>query len=255
MLLLTTFAPRFLFPCAVANAAYRAVKPTLLIFPFDRGEGAVTISSTMGPDLADAIKFALTGSRYYDSIVFTDRLPTVRRSLEDGAVRKDDVVGPFAENMAEKALKLGRLMSADLVLVGSYDDFKHPDNQAAGMTLNVQVFDVNTAKQVKMIAVTGQSSATAKRGGEDEYAALAAADAVNKIVKDLTPDPATGGSRPVTYAPAPRNSSGSFWTRKSTIAVALLLGIAAAVLATRNSGGGSSSGGGGGGDNPPPGPF
>jgi hypothetical protein len=215
---------------------------TIVIFPFDN----TTKSSveTLSKDIQQSMQNALSEAGGYRVYAFSEQLPSVQRALLETTLKKDDLKGPFGTEKEQiaTALKIGREMAADLILVGTIDDAKVDTEKHTGViALTAVVVDVKTGEP-KTIGVAGAVPANSTVTTEAGLIGLASDDAVGRLVKVIVPQPIV---KPEQRAEVPSKHKSSF----KKIVVGLLLG-AAVGLAVANRSSGSSEGT----DNPPPPP-
>lgn len=235
-----------------APKAPPAVKPTVVVFPFDTQ--SVNASETLGADIAASVKATLGASGKYDVITYSERLPSIQRAVAEQVVKKEDVGGPFGTEKSQKdrAVRIAELMGVNVAVVGTVDDYKLDSTKnVAELTATVQIIDMSNKSVLNTLAVTGKSPDNPKSTAEAELVALAAGDMVTKIAAGMLPEGTqiikvngNTGPAPVTVPATPKKKSKS-WL------LALLLGVGLAVAAGGGGGGGSNDGGG----DPPPPPY
>ena len=186
----------YVLPGAGGAAALAAAKPlpspqptlTLTVLPFDKvaQEG----SSSLGADLATAVKSALEPSGKFYAVGFSERLPSVQRAISEASLTKRDTEGPFSTDKA-LAVKVARAVGADVVVVGSVDQIKiDAANGVAEVAVSAQIIGVESQEVLDTLALTGKNTAKPKEGtGEADLVSLAAGDAAVKIAAAIAADP------------------------------------------------------------------
>lgn len=223
----------------------RALKKTLLLFPFD-------VPSTTAPN-ADELSNLLTevaGSRLiatgnYAVTTYYRAWPPVARLHNDQQLGEADVIPPFAEDN-RKALKIGKLVGYDTVCVGSVDDYQYNEaDKQVTMTVSARILVVETGQVLKNVTLSASSPKGGERAKEEELNVQAARQAMEKLMAQVAPVVSTTQT-PIETAkpPAAKKKRSNDWLW-GLLAIGLGLGIGLA------SGGG---GGGGGIDTPPPPP-
>lgn len=221
---------------------------TIVIFPFEVAATQTSLGALAG-DLPKSIQSGLGGSRMYRALAFSERTPSVQRAVIETSLKKDDLQGPFGteKDQIDNALKIGQQMAADFILVGSIDDVKvDTAKKRAEITLTAMTVNVENGETVKTVAVMGETPANTTSSSEKDLTAMAAGDAVSKMVKELAPDAATAqNTQPVVV----RKKSSS----KRKLIFTIIAGLAIGLIAAS----GSSDDGGSSGtpDDPPPVPF
>ena len=233
-------------PAAIAQAEKgnlaRATKQLLLVLPVDVTSASVPGAQEVSSLLTDVLASRAIVSNAYSVTQFYKAQPTIVRLHNDQQLTDADVTPPFAEDN-RKALKIGKLVGYDKVLLGSVDDYEWDDAaKQARMTVSARMLEIATGKVLKNVVKSGVSGkgGTAK---EEEKALEAAREVGGAIVSELIPVTAVSGAAP-TPAPiahTPRKKSSNAWLW-GLLAVGLGLGI------------GLSGGGGGGGIEGPPSP-
>ncbi|MEN6521414.1 MAG: hypothetical protein ABFD46_09750 [Armatimonadota bacterium] len=173
-------------------------KKTILVYPF---ENAVKSSiETLSDDIAKSLQSAIKSTDGLNAVVFSDRLPSIQRSVRELTLKPDDVKGPFGtdQDQIACALKVSKEIAADLQLIGSIDAVQ-VDTAAnkAEVTLSAVLTDIRTGETVKSIAITGKAPANTSKV-DAELVAMAAADAVAQMTKELAPAGQTINSEPTT---------------------------------------------------------
>lgn len=142
---------------------------------------------------------------------FEERLPSVARGVQEGSLRKADTAGPFAGE-SSAAGKIARDVRADVYIVGDIEDLKlNEQAKSAELTLSAQLADAESGDIIKAVVVSGRSPEGASASSK-ELLALAAGDAVNKLVGELVP----GASVPLVEEIQPVEQTGKKFVLKST---------------------------------------
>ncbi len=250
-LLLTAISVPYLSVAAVAAPKLAAPAPkSVVIFPMETAEGVSNVQAAS--DLNILLKNALSSSPNYQVVVYSDRLPAVQRLIAMQPDKKVLASGPFTPDEAgiEKALTLGRAMSADLVLVAVVQKYTFNDKLGtADITVDGQLVDAETGKPVQKLAITGRGVGKAKTATEGISEAVvqrdAVKDVVRKIMKAITGQDYVEAVQAATIEPKGK--------KKSFLPV-LLLSLGLGLLLGGSGGGGSSPANTGGGVDPPPPP-
>lgn len=227
---------------------------TVLVFPFENT--AKSSVETLSEDLLESVQTSLSTSGALRAMAFSDKLPSIQRSVRELTLKADDIKGPFGtdKDQITSALKVGREIASDLVLIGTIDDIQaDATGKKAEITLTAVLADVRTGEPVKTVAVTGQAPANTTSTIEADLIAQAAGDAVAKMTRELVPagqavaTPATTqGNTPVVVKKSKKKTS---MLRK--LLIPLVIGVAAALISSS----GDDNDGGEEMDNPPPSPF
>jgi hypothetical protein len=229
---------------AATKPAQPVVKHRIIVFPFAVPKEVGQPES--GTKIADVLTSMLKDSDQYTVQEFSKRHPSLQRAiLVERTLDSSDVDGPFGAANKATALKIAREMGGDLMVIGDVESFKYDADKGSGEELiSAQLVDVRTEKSIKSLAVTGRTAESSKIATEEEAAAIAAGDAVTKIVDDF-------GIKPPVSAVNPKAGGSKRSSRMKTLLFAVLLGVGVGLA-----GGGSSSSsngsGGGGGTEPPP---
>ncbi len=253
-LLVTVIAVPYLSVAALA--APKVAPPTprsVVVFPMESAGGVS--NPRVAEDLNTQLRDALSTYPGYRVVIYSERLPAVQRLVAMQPDKKSLLSGPFTPDEAgiQKAMSLGKSMSADLLVVGTVE--KYVFNGAAGtadVTLNAQLIDATTGKTVQNVTVTGRGvGKTTKMEGvsESSVARDAVRDTVRKFMKAVT---GVDYKEPVQGAAVVMESG----KKKQSWLPMLLLSLGVGLL-LGGSGGHSSSGSTGGDpiDNPPPPPL
>ena len=233
---------------AFAAGGLGSAKQRLVVFPFALGEG---VSQTeLGRQAAEAMAQSLQSLGAYEVVQFTKRHPSLQRAvLVERTLQEKDLADAFGEANRETALKIGREMGADLILIADIDSYKYdPATNACEMLVNAELADVRTGKAAKNATVTGRTPENSKAASEDEAASLAAGNAVTKMIEGLgIKAQASEALRDSAATPGKKShKSKLLWA-----ALALGLGFA---FGGGSSGGSTGPSDNGGGDPPPPPP-
>lgn len=198
-------------------------RKTMLIFPFE--DVAQSSVEGLSQNLADSIQSELSASGMYQAFVFSERIPSIMRAKQETTLKPDDLRGPFGteESQIDNAVKIAREMAVDLVLLGSIDDVvSDPTNKKAEVTLSVVVVDGRTGVPVSTLAATGEAPENTDSTNEADLIAMAAGNAVSKLVKEIAPEPV------VLVAPVAEKKKKTSIFRK--LLVPLLLGAAVGLV-------------------------
>lgn len=161
------------------------LKATVLIFPMD--QTADKAPAGLGREMASVMKDVIGAVPGYVGIMFSERLPSVARGLQEGSLRKADVSGSFTGGKSV-AGKIAKDMHTDLYLIGSIDECSADvKKQSAQVTLSAQLVDSANGDVIKAVAVTGRSPEGKTMAMESDLAALAAGNAVAKAIGELIP--------------------------------------------------------------------
>ena len=215
----------------------------MLVFPFE--DNAQSPIEGLPLELANSIQNGLSAAGAYQTFVFSDQIPSIRRAVMETTLKADDLRGPFGTEQSQitGAVKIAKEMAADLILVGSIDEVtSDPANKKAQVTLTAVVADGRTGEAIKTLAVTGETPANTDSTIETDLIAMAAGDAVAKLVKEVSPEPVV----PVKPVVEKKKKTSLF----RRLVVPLLLGAAVGLII--GSSGGSSNDAI---DNPPVNPF
>lgn len=214
---------------------------SLVVFPFDNTTSAG--GKELGTSVASAVRSWLGLSSSYSPAVFSVNNSTIQRAKQEKRVDDAELMGPFD---SAKSLKLGKELGAQLVLIGSIDDYKY-DSAAKDVqvTLTAQLFNVKTGEEVKTVALTGTGKGIPGATDESTLAGKAVEDAVGKAVRSI----AMVDSSPTITAKAAPKKSKSIWQSKTFWLC--LVGAAGAAVALTSGGSDKKSGN----DLPPPPPI
>ena len=190
-----------------------------------------------GAELAErverALRLALEASGRATVLSVRPSAPAVRRAIdiEKTLEQSDlDLQPPIKQDQAER---LGRALSADVVLWGTIDEYAY-DRQAGRVTVGLSVSKLSVPSgQVSVVAVSGKSVARVGfSGGEGALMTEAIDNAVSKVVEGVV---GVGAKPPTTAptAPAVREKKDKTWQT---------LGIIAAVAAVAALAGGGGRG-------------
>lgn len=233
----------------IANAAHRgaaAPSKTVIVFPFQTPTECPL--DTLGADIASSLTSSLDGPGGYKVFAMSDKMPSIKRALREGAVKKDDVQGPFGleKEHIQTALKIAREAAADYALVGSVDDLKSDAKAKTGdMTVSACLIDVKTGQSVRTEVVTGKVPAGSKAITESDLVAQAGGDATAKLVADMAMPTTPQGMGTVAHKTASKNNNTAKWIIGALIAVGV--GVAVSSHNSSNNSGGNNNGI----DNPP----
>lgn len=157
----------------------------MLVFPLD--VTSPKAPAELGANMADSIKTAISAVPGYLAIPFSERLPSIRRSRDEGLLRGSDLASPFAGEKSA-AGRIAKNVGTDLYLVGSIEDFEvDPSTKQVSATVSVQLTDSVTGDILKSVVVTGKSPEGKTEATQSELTALAAGHAVAKVVSELVP--------------------------------------------------------------------
>jgi len=199
-----------------------------------------------GAELAErverALRLALEASGRASVLSVRPSAPAVRRAMDIEKTLEPsdlDLQPPIKQDQAQR---LGRALSADVVLWGTIDEFTY-DQHAGQVTVGLSVSKLSvTSGQVSVVAVSGKSvTRVGFAGGQGPLMTEAIDNAVSKVMEGVV----GVGAKPPTTAPtaptpAVREKKDKTWQT---------LGIIAAVAAV------AALAGGGGGEAAPPGPV
>lgn len=247
-LIATVLAVAMVIPLAasVALAAQAPVGDTtsLVIFPYENTTSAG--GKEIGGDVAAAVRSWLGFTSAYSSVVFSPKAPSMERATREKRVEPADLEGPFDK---DKALKLGKELGAEMVLIGSIDDYNYnATEKTVDVTLTTQLYKVKTGDEVKTVALTGKGKAAPGGADESILAGKAIEDAVGQTVKSF--GGVTGGPAATVTAGTTTKKKGGFWSSKGVWVLLIGAIVAGVALAT-----GGSKPTGTGTDNPPPPPL
>jgi hypothetical protein len=251
-LLLSAITVPYLSVAAVAAPKVAATAPkSVVIFPMETAEGVANVQ--VASDLNILLRDALASSPKYQVVVYSERLPAVQRLVAMQPDKKGLTSGPFTPDAAgiEKAVTLGRAMSADLVLVGVVQKYSFNDKTGTvDITVSALLVDGNTGKTVQQLPIVGRGVGKAKTATEGVSEAVVQRDAVKDVVRKVM-KAITGQDYQEAVQTATIVQKGG--KKKSSLSV-LLLAVGLGLL-LGGSGGGSSPATTGGTDPPPIGPF
>lgn len=241
-----------------AMAAPRVAPPaakSVVVFPMESAESVT--NTQVATELDSLLRDALSTYPSYKVVIFNDRLPAVQRLVATQPDKKTLTSGPFTTDRAgvDRAIALGRAMSADLLVIGTVERYVFNDKAGtADITVNVQLIDGTTGKRVTTAPVAGRGvGKTTQMEGVSEAAVRSDAvkDAVRNVMKAVT---GTEYNQPV-QSSAPVASMGSKKSKSAWVPL-LILSLGVGVLL---GGSGGHSGGSpadtGGTENPPPPPL
>lgn len=173
---------------------------SVLVFPMD--DSTAKAPAGMGKDMAETMRGVISSTSGYISLVFSDRLPSVRRAVEEGAIRKNEIAGPFAGDKSP-APRMASEVGAESYINGSIEDISvNATTKQAEVTLSAQLVDTKTGDVLKTVVLSGKSPDGKKDATDAELVSLAAGAAVAKAAGELLPDVAA--SAVVTAANAER---------------------------------------------------
>lgn len=213
-------------------AAMAAPKPaaapaarSVVVFPMERADSVS--NAQVGEDLNLLLRDALSTYPGYRVVIYSERLPAIQRLVAMQPDKKSLIGGPFTTDTAgiDRAVTLGRSMSADLVVVGTIQRYMFNDTAGtADVTVEAQLVDGTTGKTVQTLVVTGRGvGKTTRTEGVSEAVVQrdAVKDAVRKMMKAITGEEYR---EPVQSAPVvvqSKNSKKNLWLP----AVLLSLGV------------------------------
>jgi hypothetical protein len=152
---------------------------SVVAFPFENTTGKG--GEQLGAALSSAIRTNL--AQQYAVFAFNPRSPSVERAISENRLSRQEVAPPFD---TDKAIKVGKEMGADLVMVGSIDEITYdPNARTSSLTVTVQMIDTRTGTPVKTTAVTGRSREGAQTADEGALLAQAIEDVIGKITEGM----------------------------------------------------------------------
>lgn len=160
-----------------------ASKEYLVVFPFDQVV-VKDLPEAFGQDVAASVKSLISDNSIYSAFLYTDRLPPIKRE----ALPEEDIRAPFCED-PKKTSKLASLLATDFYLVGEVQEVLVDQvKKVSQVTLSANLYMMKNgeSKLVKTFLVSGKSPNNTKASEIEELRALAAGDAVSKLVADLT---------------------------------------------------------------------
>ena len=242
----------YLSVAALAARLENVPVQSMVLFPLDTDDNAA--NTQIAADLNAFLKDGFSMQGKYRVVVYSERLPAVRRLVSLQPDKKGITAGPFSTDSVAlgRAVALGKVMLADMLVVGSVDRYEfNQDRGTALIAINAQVLDGKTGKPVPpRIVVTGSAAKPADMEGVNEATIRqeAVKDAGRKLIKEITGEEYQA---PVVPVITKKKSSKKSWIPMLllSLGVGLLLG---------GSGGGTTDGGSvpnGGTEPPPPPPF
>lgn len=238
-----------------AMAAPRTPEPTsksVVVFPVESAQGVTNLR--VADDLNTQLRDALSTYPGYRVVIYSERLPAVQRVVAMQPDKKSLLSGPFTPDQAgiQKAMSLGKSMSADLLVVGLVEKYVfNAESGTADITLKAQLLDATTGKSVQTVTITGRGvGKTTRMEGVSESSVVrdAVKDTVRKFMKVVTgvdyQEPVQGAQTVV--------SSGK--SKKQSWVPMLLLSLGVGLLLGGGGHSSSSSSGDTGGIDPPPPP-
>lgn len=239
-----------------AFAAQKGKVPiqTVVLYPLDNTTG--TDNEPVVAELDTFLQNGLVTNPNYRAVAYSERLPAVQRLLTMQPEKKSLTAGPFATDSAaiERAVTLGKSMSADLLVVGSVTKYAFDPNEGTALvTMTINVLDGKTGKTVRPeTTITG---AATKPSGSQSVSETAIRSEVVKDAGRKAIEEITGQAYQTPVQDDQAVTSNAKKSKKSWIPMLLLsLGVGL-LLGGGGGGGGSSSSGDSGMDNPPPPPF
>ncbi|MDO8683565.1 MAG: hypothetical protein Q7N50_08795 [Armatimonadota bacterium] len=175
-----------------AKAELPIVKKRIIVFPLALANSVTQL--TMGRKMASTMSGMLQNTPGYTVTEFSKRHPSVQRAIQVEKTLLETEIDEIGgvENKAN-ALKVAGEMGGDMIIIGNIDSYRYdPGSTLAEAQVSVQFVEVRNQKIIKNVAVTGKTPDSSKPASEDESAALAAGDAVNKIVEALAIKPPPG---------------------------------------------------------------
>ena len=167
-----------------------AVRKSLVIFPFDQNSNAKV--DGFGVEIASALRDSLGTKSKYSAYVFKDMLSPIKRATDDNTIKsKEEVESPFAEK-SSKAMALAKILASDYFLVGAVEDYTFDSaKNTAQITLRADLYLATgkSEKPVKTLVITGVTPPGTRATEDDELRAIAAGDAINKLLVELLTEP------------------------------------------------------------------
>lgn len=231
----------YVLPTVCLAKTPKAVTPptkTILVFPFE--DTTKWAGEPLSSNVQLKIQTGLSSTGGFRAFAFSESLPSVQRAVLENSLKKDDLKGPFGveKSQVDSALKIGREMAADIILIGSIDDAKFDAvKHNAQITVTTMLVDVRTGES-KTVAVSGMSPADAVANTESDLVFAAGNDTVTKLVNVVAPDQV---AMPIQTVQVKKKSSSKI------VLWGLLLGLTVGLLSTHNNSGSGDSGT----DNPP----
>jgi hypothetical protein len=171
------------------------IKHRVVVFPFAVADEIA--QKQMGQDMAATLAEVLKNTGVYEVILFSKRHPSVQRAVVvEGRLKATDLLDSYdpsnstvnADGLTNKglALKIGAEMGGDLVIIGDIASYRYDATKNSCEVLaDVDMVDVHTAETSKRVTVTGRTPDGSKAKTEQECAAIAAGNAVTKIIEGL----------------------------------------------------------------------
>ena len=242
---------------AAPNATPPPAARSVVVFPMESAEEVGNPS--IGEDVNIQLRDALSTYPGYRVVIYSERLPAVRRLVAMQPDKKSLISGPFTNDQVgiAKAMTLGKAMSADLLVVGTIEKYAFNDTAGtADVTVKVQLIDAATGKTVQTANVTGSGvGKTTRMEGASEAAVQrdAIRDAVSKLMKAITGMDYQAPVQGTTVVMESKKSRKTGWVPLLLIS----LGVGLLLGGTGGHAGSGSSGGTGDPDPPPaiPDPF
>ena len=162
------------------------VRKSLVIFPFDQNTEAKV--DGFGVEIASALRESLGTKSPYSAYIFRDRLPSIKRATDDNTIKaKEEIESPFAEKPS-KAMALAKILATEFFLVGAIEDYTFDSGKnSAQITLRADLYNATgkSEKPVKTLVITGVTPPGTRATEDDELRAIAAGDAINKLLVEL----------------------------------------------------------------------
>lgn len=188
-LLVSIVAMPYLASGAAAATIGGAVTQSVVVFPIDAAEG--TAVRQVASDLTEYLGNGLSASSRYQVVSYSDRLPAIQRLVTLQPDKKAASTGPFSvdANSVSNAVMLAKSMSADVLIVGSVNEYKVSENPAAAdVKGSVEVIDGKTGKSLRTIALEGHAVNPVGTEGVNEARLRrdAVRDAGNRVIRQMT---------------------------------------------------------------------
>lgn len=220
------------------------VKQKVVVFPFAVADEIT--QKQMGQDMAVTLADVLKNTGAYEVLMFSKRHPSVQRAVVvENSLKQTDLLDAYGENNRDLAIKIGREMGGDLVIIGDIDSYRRDATKnSCEVVVNVDLVDVNTGKSEKRAAVPGRTPEGSKAMSEQECVAIAAGNAVTRIIEELGVKTVSVGTEAIVGQKKKKSS------KRNTLLISLVLALGLGLALSGGSGGGN----GGGADPPPPPP-
>lgn len=174
---------------------------SIVIFPLDPVEEIAGLTdetaqdhirTSLGNDIASAIKVDFSSSRQYTAVLYSQNMAPIKRAKDDSTLKGVDPSGPFNKD-DDTSRRLADILSTELYMAGSVDNITFDSiKKIAQVTVSVGIYSTDKGRELKTIVITGKTPEGSAVVNEEDAVALAAGDAVQQIKSILLPSDKEG---------------------------------------------------------------